>query len=295
MAGPGAGRIGAQEASSHGPDWGCCQGGVAQGRSQRSPTTENSSRGPPLEALSSTDDHHPQAWPWCPPAVHCTSSAEEMTQPQAGCIPGTRAALPVVALWPCPRVPAIIPVASAVAWLPVGSCRLARQPPCWNRRAAANAASASRSTRSRWCCAPCACTSSTRPPRAVAQPGATGPAAGGDGQVISAAPLAELLGQRALTWTDSLDQVVVLEGAGDASADASTEADSALMLLPQLLERLEPPERLMIRNPDLGQPPLTPHHLRLPRLTSIVRWSAGGPIPGQTAWRRSALGDQPQP
>jgi len=83
-----------------------------------------------------------------------------------------------------------------------------------------------------------------------------------DGKAITAAHLAELLRQWALTCTDSLDQAALLERAADQPTQAAKGEDSAAALLPQLIEQLEPLEQRMIRNRYLRRPPLSPHQLR---------------------------------
>jgi len=83
-----------------------------------------------------------------------------------------------------------------------------------------------------------------------------------DGKAITAAQLADLLRQWALTCTDSLDEAAASGRADDAAPANSTDSDSAAALLPQLLEQLEPQERRMIHNRYLRRPPLTPHQLR---------------------------------
>jgi RNA polymerase primary sigma factor len=83
-----------------------------------------------------------------------------------------------------------------------------------------------------------------------------------DGKAITAAQLADLLRQWALTCTDSLDEAAASGRADDVAPANSTDSDSAAALLPQLLEQLEPQERRMIHNRYLRRPPLTPHQLR---------------------------------
>ena len=83
-----------------------------------------------------------------------------------------------------------------------------------------------------------------------------------DGKAISAAQLADLLRQWALTCTDSLDEAAASGHADDSARLTSADSDSAAALLPQLLEQLEPQERRMIHNRYLRRPPLTPHQLR---------------------------------